>query len=193
CWPSGPGATPPESTGSFGRADSCDPSGMPAAAARRTGPTPSPRRCRGGDKRMPEFRSRSPGETRAGETNAPGLPGLGGAPGTSRRPSSSGGSGPVAGSETSLASQALSQAGSRYREPVAIDLEALQAEPGLIDELAVEDLPALLERCAVEHSRVAAVERLAHTRLARVLPELTASTEEAFHARPAARRIEVHD
>jgi hypothetical protein len=88
-----------------------------------------------------------------------------------------------------LASQALSQAGSRYGEPVAIDLEALRAEPGLINELAVEDLPALLERCAVEHGRVAAVERLAHARLARLLPELTAGTEGLLAAREAARRL----
>jgi hypothetical protein len=68
-----------------------------------------------------------------------------------------------------LPSQALWQAGSRGGEPVAIDLDALRAEPGLIDELAVEDIPALLERCAVEHGRVAAVERLAHARLARAV------------------------
>jgi hypothetical protein len=88
-----------------------------------------------------------------------------------------------------LASQALWQAGSRGGEPVAIDLEALRAEPGLIDELAVEELPVLLERCAVERDRVAAVERLAHARLARELPRLTAGTEGLLTARQAARRL----
>jgi hypothetical protein len=72
-----------------------------------------------------------------------------------------------------------------------LDLEALRAEPGLIEELAVEDLPALLERCAVEHGRVAAVERLAHARLARELPGLTAGAEGLLTARQAARRLGV--
>jgi hypothetical protein len=72
-----------------------------------------------------------------------------------------------------------------------LDLEALRAEPGLIDELAVEDLPALLERCAVEHGRVAVVERLAHARLARVLPGLTTGAEGLLTARQAARRLGV--
>jgi hypothetical protein len=88
-----------------------------------------------------------------------------------------------------LASQAHWQARSRGGEPVAIDLEALRAEPGLIDELAVEDIPALLERCAVEHDRVAAVERLAHARLARELPNLTRADEGLLTARQAGRRV----
>ena len=138
---------------------------------------------------MPENRHAVPGEPRGRQTNGTGKPGRPpGLPRTSRPPSS-GGSGPGAGSETSLASQALWQAGSRGGEAVAIDLEALRAEPRLIDELAVEDLPALLERCAVEHGRVAAVERLAHARLARLLPELTAGTEGLLNAREAARRL----
>jgi hypothetical protein len=90
-----------------------------------------------------------------------------------------------------LASQALWQAGPRGDEPVAIDLEALRAEPGLIDELAVEDIPALLERCAVERDRVAAVERLAHARLARELPGLIAGAEGLLTARQVARRLGV--
>jgi xanthine dehydrogenase molybdopterin-binding subunit B len=72
-----------------------------------------------------------------------------------------------------------------------LDLEALRAEPGLIEELSVEDLPALLEICAVEHGRVAAVERLAHGRLARELPDLTRATEGLLTARQAARRLGV--
>jgi hypothetical protein len=58
-------------------------------------------------------------------------------------------------------------------------------------ELPVEDLPALLERCAVEHSRVAAVERLAHARLVRELPGLARATEGLLTARQAAKRLGV--
>jgi len=138
---------------------------------------------------MPENRHTVPGEPRGRRTYGTGLPGRpSGFPGTFRSPSS-GGSGPGAGSETSLASQALWQAGSRRDEPVAIDLEALLAKPGLVDELAPEDIPALLERCAVERNRVAAVERLAIARLARLLPELTAGTEGLLTAREAAHRL----
>jgi len=72
-----------------------------------------------------------------------------------------------------------------------LDLEALRADPGRLDELPVEDLPALLERCAVEHDRVAAVERLAHARLARELPGLTRATEGLLTARQAARCLGV--
>ena len=55
----------------------------------------------------------------------------------------------------------------------------------------MEDLPALLERCAVEHGRVAAVERLAHARLARELPGLIRATEGLLTARQAGRRLGV--
>jgi hypothetical protein len=70
-----------------------------------------------------------------------------------------------------------------------LDLDSLRAEPGLIDELAPGDIPTLLTRCAVERDRVAAVERLAVARLARLLPELTADTEGLLTAREAARRL----
>lgn len=73
----------------------------------------------------------------------------------------------------------------------AVDLEALRADPGRLDELPVEAIPALLERCAVEHGRVAAVERLAHARLARELPGLTRATEGLLTTRQAARRLGV--
>ena len=72
-----------------------------------------------------------------------------------------------------------------------LDLEALQADPARLDEVPLEDLPALLERCAVEHGRVAALERLAHARLARELPGLARTTEGLLTAGQAARRLGV--
>jgi hypothetical protein len=90
---------------------------------------------------------------------------------------------------------AVCQSGPRTRHLrgnlAGVDLEALRADPASLDELPIEDLPALLERCAVEHSRVAAVERLAHARLARELPGLTRATEGLLTARQAARRLGV--
>jgi hypothetical protein len=72
-----------------------------------------------------------------------------------------------------------------------LDLDTLRADPAELEALAVEDLPALLERCAVEHGRVAAIERLAHARLARELPTLTRAGEGLLTARQAAQRLGV--
>ena len=117
-----------------------------------------------------------PGEPRRGA----GGPGRGGLPGGSRA--------------QLAASQAGSVSGPGPRVGAgggALDLEALRADPARLDALPVEDLPALLARCAVEHGRVAAVERLAHARLARELPGLTRATEGLLTARQAARRLGV--
>jgi hypothetical protein len=67
----------------------------------------------------------------------------------------------------------------------------LRADPARLDELPLEDLPALLARCDVEHGRVAALERMAHARLARELPGFTRATEGLLTARQAARRLGV--
>jgi hypothetical protein len=90
----------------------------------------------------------------------------------------------------SLAQQPPWQAGSRGGEPVAIDLEALRAEPGLIDELPLADIPTVLEKLAVERDRWATVERLLHAKLARILPELTGA-EPLLTTTQAARRLNV--
>src|SRR5262245_26068706 len=125
---------------------------------------------------MPKIRRESP-EPHSATTHGAGRPGLGGLPGRS-------------GAEPAICQG--SPATRHLRGNLAgLDLEALRADPARLDELPVEDLPALLERCAVEHGRVAAVERLAHARLARERPVLTRATEGLLTSRQAARRLGV--
>jgi excisionase family DNA binding protein len=90
-----------------------------------------------------------------------------------------------------VAGQGSSHCGPGSRQLAVLDLEVLRQDPARLDELPVEELPALLERCAVEHGRVAAVERLAHARLARELPGLTRATEGLLTAAEAAAVLRV--